>query len=300
MYVYLILDIYLMPIPDKDITREIKKLLQTSISYEHSCKILQKDSYKQNPAAYKNYTLWPSRIYLFAKNARLVHHIRVHEYNQFSCSSCPTLCDPIDWSMPGFPVRHQLPELAQTRVHQVGDAIQPSCPLLSPSPPAFSLSQHRGLFQWVSSLHQVADALELQLQHQSFQWIFRTDFFRIGWLGLLAVQRTLKSLLQHHSSKASTLLFVCLFSFFFFKFIYFNWRLITLQYCIGFAIHQHESTTNVHMFPILNPLSRLPPRTIPLGHLSAPAPSIQYHASNLDWLKRFITDNFEHVQSRII
>ena len=196
MYVYLILDIYLMPIPDKDITREIKKLLQTSISYEHSCKILQKDSYKQNPAAYKNYTLWPSRIYLFAKNARLVHRIRVHEYNQFSCSSCPTLCDPIDWSMPGFPVRHQLPELAQTRVHQVGDAIQPSCPLLSPSPPAFSLSQHRGLFQWVSSLHQVADALELQLQHQSFQWIFRTDFFRIDWFDLLAVQGTLKSLQQ--------------------------------------------------------------------------------------------------------
>ena len=100
-----------------------KKLLQTSISYEHSCKILQKDSYKQNPAAYKNYTLWPSRIYLFAKNARLVHRIRVHEYNQFSCSSCPTLCDPIDWSMPGFPVRHQLPELTQTHVHHVGDAI---------------------------------------------------------------------------------------------------------------------------------------------------------------------------------
>ena len=70
---------------------------------------------------------------------------------------------------------------------------------------------------------------------------------------------------------------------FLFKFIYFNWRLITLQYCIGFAIHQHESTTGVHVFPILNPPSYLPPHTIPLGHPSAPARSILYHASNLDW-----------------
>ena len=61
--------------------------------------------------------------------------------------SCPTLCDPMDYSMPGFPVHHQLPEFTQTHVHQVGDAIQPSPPLLSPSPPAFNLSQHEGLFQ---------------------------------------------------------------------------------------------------------------------------------------------------------
>ena len=66
-----------------------------------------------------------------------------------------------------------------------------------------------------------------------------------------------------------------------YKFIYFNWRLITLQYCIGFAIHQHESATGIHVFPILNPTP--PPRIIPLGHPSAPAPSIQYHASTLDW-----------------
>ena len=77
--------------------------------------------------------------------------------------------------------------------------------LSSPSPPAFNLSQHQGLFQWVSSSHQVAKVLEFQLQHQSFQWIFRTDFFRMDWLDLLAVQGTLKSLLQHHSSKASIL-----------------------------------------------------------------------------------------------
>ena len=83
--------------------------------------------------------------------------------------------------MPGFPVHHQLLELAQIHAHQVGDAIQSSHPLSSPSPPAFSLSQHQGLFQWVSSSHQVAKVLELQLQHQSFQWIFRIDFL-YDWL----------------------------------------------------------------------------------------------------------------------
>ena len=90
--------------------------------------------------------------------------------------SCPTLCDSMDCSTPGLPVHHQLPELVQTHVHWVSDAIQPSHPLSSPSPPAFNLSQHQGLFQWVSSLHEVAKVLEFQLHHQSFQWIFRTDF----------------------------------------------------------------------------------------------------------------------------
>ena len=89
---------------------------------------------------------------------------------------CPTLCDPMDCSTPGFPVNHQLPGSAQTHVHWVSDATQPSHPLLSPSPPAFSLSQHQDLFLWISSSRQVAEVLELQLQHQSFQWIFRTDF----------------------------------------------------------------------------------------------------------------------------
>ena len=95
---------------------------------------------------------------------------------------CATLCNPMDCSTSGFPVHHQLLELAHTHVHWVGDAIQPSHPLSSPSPPAFSLSQHQGLFQGVSSSHQVAKVLELQLQHQSFQWIFRTDFL-YDWLG---------------------------------------------------------------------------------------------------------------------
>ena len=97
--------------------------------------------------------------------------------------TCPTLCDLIECSTPGFPVHHQLPELAQTHVHWFDDAIQPSHPLSSPSPPAFSLSQHQGLFQWVSSSHQVAKVLEFQLQHQCFQWIFRTDFLQ-DWLVL--------------------------------------------------------------------------------------------------------------------
>ena len=97
---------------------------------------------------------------------------------QFSsvAQSCPTLCDPMDCSTPGLPVHHQLLEFTQTHVHWVGDAIQPSHPLLSPSPPAFNLSQQKGIFQGVSSLHQVAKVLEFQLQHQSFQRIFKTDF----------------------------------------------------------------------------------------------------------------------------
>ena len=117
-------------------------------------------------------------------------------YPQFSSipQLCLTLCDPRGHSTPGFPVHHQLPKLAQTHVHQVSDTIQPSHLLSSPSPPAFTLSQHQGLFKWVSSSHQVTKGLELQLQHQSFQWIFRTDFLvgQTGWnslksKGLLAV-----------------------------------------------------------------------------------------------------------------
>ena len=112
---------------------------------------------------------------------------------------------PHDCSTPGFPVLHYLSESTQTHIHWVDDAIQPSPPLSSPSPPAFNLSQHQGLFQWVGSSHQVAKVLELQLQHQFFQWIFRLTSFRIDWFDRFAVQGTLKSLLQHHSSKASGL-----------------------------------------------------------------------------------------------
>ena len=93
-----------------------------------------------------------------------------------SAQQCPTLCDPMDCSTPSLPVHHQLPEFTVIHVHWVSDAIQPSYILSSPSPPAFNLSQHQGLFQWISSSHQVAKVLAFQLQHQSFQWIFRADF----------------------------------------------------------------------------------------------------------------------------
>ena len=119
--------------------------------------------------------------------------------------SCPTLCNPMIFSTLGLPVHHQLPKFTQTHVHWVGDAIQTSHPLSSPSPPAFNLSQNQGLFQWVNSSHQVATVLKFQPQHPSFQCIFRIDSFGMDWLDLLAVQETLKSLLQHHSSKASIL-----------------------------------------------------------------------------------------------
>ena len=124
---------------------------------------------------------------------------------QFSSvgQSCLTLCNPMDCSMPGVPVYHQLLEFNQTHVHWVGDSIQPSHPLLAPSPPAFNLSQHQGLFQWVA----------LWIRWQKY-WSFSNSpsneysgpiSFRIDWLDLLAVQETFKSLLQHHSSKASIL-----------------------------------------------------------------------------------------------
>ena len=119
---------------------------------------------------------------------------------QFSSvtQSCPTLCNPMHCSTPGLRVHRQLQEFTQTHVHRVHDAIQPSHPLSSPSPPAFNLSHNRGLLRirWPK-------LLEFQLQHQSFQSTPRTDPFRMDWLDLLAVQGTLKSLLQHHSSKAS-------------------------------------------------------------------------------------------------
>ena len=118
---------------------------------------------------------------------------------------CLTLCDPMNHSMPGLPVHHQLPEFTQTHVHRVSVAIQPSHPLSSPSPLSPNPSQNQGLFQCVNFSHQVAKVLEFQPQHQSFQWTPGLISFRMDWLDFLAVQGTLKSLLQHHSSKASIL-----------------------------------------------------------------------------------------------
>ena len=116
--------------------------------------------------------------------------------------SCPSLYNPMDHSTPGLPVHHQLLKFTQTHVHWVGDAIQPSHPVSSPSPPALNLSQHQGLFKWVSSSHQVANnwsfIFNISPSHEHPGLIsFRMD--------LLAVQGTLKSLLQHHSSKTSIL-----------------------------------------------------------------------------------------------
>ena len=124
--------------------------------------------------------------------------------NCYFCSaahSCPTLCDPTDRSTPGLPVPHHLLRFAQVHVHCIGEAVQPAHPLMLSSPSALSLSQHQGLSQWVFHSHQMTKILELQLQHQSFQWIFR----KIDCFDLLAVQGTFRSVIQHHSTKASIL-----------------------------------------------------------------------------------------------
>ena len=132
-------------------------------------------------------------IFVYNRNKKqklnkMANDLRVHQkdvmyqYNDSMCilsvqltQSCPTLCDPMNCSTPGLPVHHHLPKFTQTHAHQVGDAIQPSDPLLSPSPPAPSPSQNQGLFQRINSSHEVAKVLEFQLQHQSFQWTPRTD-----------------------------------------------------------------------------------------------------------------------------
>ena len=169
-------------------------------------------------ACFSKYFFFPIIITLFSSlNSEPDYKVRkntetatvfsiIHSYSYSSVAqSCLTLCDPMDWSMPGIPVHHQLPEFTQTHVHQVGDAIQPSHPLSAPSPPAFNLSQDQGLFKWASSSHQVAKVLEFQLQHQSLNEHSGLISFRMDWLDLLVVQGTLKSLLQHHSSKVSIL-----------------------------------------------------------------------------------------------
>ena len=141
---------------------------------------------------YKTYSWYESSIILFSVQFSSITQL------------CPTLCDPKDSSTPGLPVHHQLLEPTQTDVHRVGDAIQPSHPLSSPSPPAPNPSQHQSLFQWVSSSHEVAKVLEFQLQHQSFQWTPRTDLLYDGLAGSPCSPKDSQSL-QHHSSKASIL-----------------------------------------------------------------------------------------------
>ena len=119
--------------------------------------------------------------------------------------SCPTLCNPMNCSTPGFPAHYQLLEPAQTHVHRVSDAIQPSHPLSPPSPPAFNLSQHQGLLQQVSLCIRWPEYWSFRFSISPSNEYSGLISFRIDWFDLLAVQGTLKSLLQHHSSKASIL-----------------------------------------------------------------------------------------------
>ena len=116
--------------------------------------------------------------------------------------SCPTLWDPMVCSMPDLPVYHQHPQFTQTHAHWVSDAIQPSHPLSPPSPPAFNLSRHQGLFQWVSSLHQVVKVLEFQLQQ--FLPMNTQDWSPLGWTDWISKGLS-RVFFQHHNSKASIL-----------------------------------------------------------------------------------------------
>ena len=129
------------------------------------------------------------------------------KYNQFSSvtQSYPTLCNPMNRSMPGLPVHRQLPEFTQTYVYPVGDAIQPSHPLSSPFPPAPNPSQHQSLFQWVNSSMRWPKYWSFSFSIIPFKEHPGLISFRMDWSDLLAAQRTLKSLLHQHSSKASVL-----------------------------------------------------------------------------------------------
>ena len=117
---------------------------------------------------------------IFKKSYKWIYLQTEVESVQFSHSVVSNSCHPVDCSTPGLPVHHQLLEFIQTHIHWFSDAIQPSHPLSSTSPPALNLSQHQGLFQWVSSSHKVAKVLEFHLQHQSFQWTLRTDLLSDG------------------------------------------------------------------------------------------------------------------------
>ena len=127
---------------------------------------------------------------VFLKNVVVlcISHTTLIKYNQFSSvsQSCLTLCDPMDCSTPGIPVHHQLLEFTQTHVHRVSDAIQPSHPLSSPSPPAVNLSQHQGLFQWVSYSNQVAKAGVSALA--SVLPMNTQDWSPLGWTGWISLQ----------------------------------------------------------------------------------------------------------------
>ena len=161
--------------------------------------------------------------------------------NQFFCAQL--FETPMDHSTPGSPVLHYLPEFAQIHVHWVSDAIEPSHPLPAPSPFNFNLSQHQALFQWVGSSYQVAKVLEFHFRISPSNEYSELISFRIDWFDFLAVQRTLKSFLQHHISKASIL---WLSDFFVVQLtsVHEYWKTIVGQYgplsakwCLCFLIH---------------------------------------------------------------
>ena len=128
--------------------------------------------------------IWFSVLFsFFIKTNSTINAIPTKSYSSVQSLSSVWLCNPVNHSTPGLLVHHQLPEFTQNHVHRVGDAIQPSHPLLFPSPPAPNPSQHQGLFKWVSSSHQVTKDLEFQLQHQSFPWTPRTDLLLDGLVG---------------------------------------------------------------------------------------------------------------------
>ena len=118
--------------------------------------------------------IMPTELKFSGFIANGIFSVSLHQFSSVA-QSCPILCNPVDCSTPGLPVHHQLLEFTENHVHWVGDTIQPSQPSLSPSPPALNLSQHQGLFKWVSTSHQMAKILEFQLQHQSSNWTPRTD-----------------------------------------------------------------------------------------------------------------------------
>ena len=147
------------------------------------------------------------------KQTKNPNHL-VSQLVQFSsvAQSCPTLCDPINCSTPGLPVHHQLLEFTQTHVHRVSDAIQPSHPLSSPSPPASNPSQHQSLFQGVNSSHEVAKVLEFQLQYQSFQWTPTTDLLQNGLVGSPCTPRDSQESSPVAQFESINFLVLCLYS----------------------------------------------------------------------------------------
>ena len=171
--------------------RQVKELLTNSLNY--AC-----PSFLQNTSHAKwGMWLWQNRMKAPCDSPCSLFSFRSVQ----SLSRVWLFETPMNRSTPCLPVHHQVPESTQTHVHQVSDAIQPSHPLSSPSPPAPNPSQHQGLFQWVNSSHEVAFSFSINPSNEHAGLIS----FRMDWLDLLAVQGTLKSLLQHHSSKASIL-----------------------------------------------------------------------------------------------